>query len=120
MSGRTYLLISPRHSRYDLTMAIRTLVWKSPIKQTISHLKGHQDEDPYRVLDRWAKLNVQVDILVKAYWAETRDIPLNQHEQRIRGEGWTILMGKRKVCSRLKDTLYEYEHRPKMMARWEK
>ncbi len=60
--------ISPRHSYYDFMMAIKAFIEKSMIKWMTRHIKGHQNEDPYKVLDRWAKLNVQVDILAKASW----------------------------------------------------
>ena len=45
----------------------------SPIKWTCHHVAGHQDDDGIKVLDRWAKLNIEMDSLVKVYWNDMVD-----------------------------------------------
>ncbi len=66
------------------------MIRKIPVKKTMKHIKGHQDKNPFKVLDRWAKLNIQVDLIAKAYWEETVRITLQQYQQRIFGKGLTV------------------------------
>ncbi len=54
-------------------MAIRTIVKESPTTEAW-HVKGYQDQDPYRALYQWASLNLEVNILANVYWQETRQI----------------------------------------------
>jgi hypothetical protein len=40
------------------------------VKWSHQHVKGHQDDDGTKHLDWWARLNFEMDNLVKAYWAD--------------------------------------------------
>ncbi len=91
-------LISTNHAHFDLLYAIQGMIKVIPLCWKSRHVKGHQDNDTSTPLDRWARLNVEVDYLAQKYWQETQDIPLH-HQQRIRAEGWTVWLGKKKVCS---------------------
>ena len=55
---------------YDMISAIRWVIQQSPITWTHRHIKGHQDDDGTEPLDRWATLNVEMDNLAKAFWAD--------------------------------------------------
>ncbi len=70
--------VSQRYAHFDLTMAIWALFKENPLKLRIWHVKGHQDQDPYKVLDQWASLNIEVNLLAHACWHETKQIPLQQ------------------------------------------
>jgi hypothetical protein len=54
---------------HDLLSGIRTLIDQSPISWKFQHVRGHQDDHTeYHMLDRWARLNVDMDHLAKLYW----------------------------------------------------
>ena len=83
---------------YDLLSAIRQLLASSPIKWTSHHVAGHQDDDGIEVLDRWAKLNIEMDSLVKVYWNDMVD----QHQavnSPIEHEYWPVYISGRKISS---------------------
>ncbi len=69
------------------------------LKWKVHHVKGYQDQDSYKVLDQWAFLNVEVNLLAQTYWYETRN-PLCQQQQEVSGEGYTVWIGKQKICSK--------------------
>ena len=51
----------------------------SLVKWEIQHVKGHQDEDPfteYEDLDRWAQLNVDMDLKAKQCGSDTMTLQL--------------------------------------------
>ena len=51
---------------YNIILAIQKVIEISPITWNFVHLKGHKDKYiSYSQLDRWAQLNVLVDMLVK-------------------------------------------------------
>jgi hypothetical protein len=51
---------------YDMISAI----WMAMVQWTYCHVKGHQDDDRNKLLDWWAHLNVEMDNLAKAFWAD--------------------------------------------------
>jgi hypothetical protein len=60
----------PEDADYDLILDIRRKIAKLPIKATGRHVEGHQDDPrkrsgPPKSLDRWAKLNVEMDARAK-------------------------------------------------------
>jgi hypothetical protein len=58
---------------YDLQSAIRKMLENSPITWKWRHVTGHQDDDGIEELDRWARLNVEMDSLAKVYWNDMGD-----------------------------------------------
>ena len=57
---------SPHH---DLLSGIRFLISVSPLTWIFHHVRGHQDDHiAYSMLDRWARLNIDMDLLAKMYW----------------------------------------------------
>ncbi len=71
-------------------MAIQALIRNILQKWMMRHVKGHQDTDPFKILNGWAKHNVKVELIAKAYWEETYDTPLQLRQQRLFGEGWIV------------------------------
>ncbi len=63
----TDYFVSPNHTHFDFMTAIRYHVKQSPLRWKTCHVQGHQDDNPFITLDQWAKLNVEVDALAKAY-----------------------------------------------------
>ncbi len=59
--------ISPNHTHFNLTTAIHYQVWTTLIKWKVRHVRVHQDDNPFQSLNWWAKLNVEVVQLAKAY-----------------------------------------------------
>jgi hypothetical protein len=61
-------LIKIEDSNYDLLFAIRTLWAYSPLTWKFCHVKGHQDDhSPQEHLDRWARLNIEMDKRAKGH-----------------------------------------------------
>jgi hypothetical protein len=53
---------------YDMVSAIRAMLANSPLTWKWRHVKGHQDDDPFAVLDKWATRYVEMDKIAKSYW----------------------------------------------------
>ena len=65
-------------AHYDLIMATRAKVRKSPISFGFRHIAGHQDtKNPQRRLNRWEQLNVEMDEIAGEYRLQT----MNNREQ---------------------------------------
>ena len=68
---------------HDMLSGIRYLLSISPVTWTFHHVRGHQDDHAsYSQLDRWARLNVDMDALAKLYWTtltaqDTSPIPFS-------------------------------------------
>jgi hypothetical protein len=64
----SYNTINIEDSNFDLLSAICKLRSSSPITWTLRHIKGHQDDSkPMPDLDRWARLNVEMDTRAKTH-----------------------------------------------------
>ncbi len=44
-------LASPRHNHFDLTIAICSHIKERSLEWKVCHVRGKQDQDPYKVLD---------------------------------------------------------------------
>ncbi len=93
----TDYLVSPNHAHFDITTAIHHYVKQSLITWKTRHAWGHQDDNPFSSLDRWAKLNVEVDALAKAYLQVITKETGVHRQQRINGEGWSVWTGRQKI-----------------------
>ena len=60
--------VDPNMQQFDIIAAIRYWKDKSPIKWTSKHILGHQDNNPWNVLDRDAFHNCEMDQLAKERW----------------------------------------------------
>ncbi len=82
--------INPNHTHFDLTTAICTQVKATPIEWRVWHTKGHQD--PFKKLNWWDKLNIEIDHLAHRYLQELQESPRRQYQQRIYGGRMDILV----------------------------
>jgi len=103
---------------FDLVSAIRLALAESPVIWKYQHVKGHQDDAGVKHLDRWATLNVEMDNLAKAYWAEKAPEGPSRNST-ILGEYWPLRIQGNKVSGKADVTIYEYIHGGDMFRRWE-
>jgi hypothetical protein len=88
----------------------------SPLLWKIRHVKGHQDDHTaVQQLDRWGQLNVEMDLLAKAY------IPFAKCQPRhytISGKHWFLWVGGKKIVKDIAETLYEIAHVESVKQYW--
>ncbi len=63
----------PTDTHFDLVVATRSIMAACPIQWRHRYIKGHQDNDPAALLDRWATLNVEMDLCAKLHWVNTHN-----------------------------------------------
>ena len=93
-------LTTERGQHFDLIIGIRKLVQQSPLQWSFKHVYGHQDDNPYATLDRWATLNVEMDLAAKAYWHETAGLPV-QRSPNTAIACWEVSIGGDSICRNL-------------------
>ncbi len=91
-----------------------SIIWKARI------IWGHQDRNPFTILDWWAKLNIEVDQLAQGYLLELQESPSLSWQKKGLGEGWLAWIHQLKVVSHLRETLNKHEQKPKIWERWGK
>ncbi len=100
---------SPSDSHYDLLAAAHTLRDQCPITWSYRHVKGHQDDNPTAELDRWARLNIEMDLRAKTHWYANQS-QSQEIQYSIPGEPWSVWIQGRKVCVDIRNTLLDYIH----------
>ena len=103
-------LSNPHLSQFDLIAAIRHIIHRTPIKWKARHVKGHQDDDETIVLDRWALINIDMDLKAKEHWhrmQSDRSTP-GFIQQEIYGEPWSFWVGPRKISQRFREEVIEH------------
>ena len=66
--------ITSQRPHHDLLTGIRYLLSTSPITWSFHHVRGHQDDHvAYSLLDQWARLNIDMDLMAKMYWQTLKD-----------------------------------------------
>jgi hypothetical protein len=104
---------------YDMVSSLRRKVEQCPVEIRPMHVKGHQDDDGVKYLSRYAKMNIKMDALAKAYWSDTvmdyagDNIVLDE-------EYWTFRIAGRKVSSYLETEIFVYVHGNDQLRRWER
>lgn len=104
-------------SDYDLLSAIKTKLRASPVQWDHRHVKGHQDDDGTKILDRWEMLNTEMDGIAKTIWALQYDEPLDRNS-KVDGEYWPLFIHGRKVTGRLNTAIYDSIHGEAILKRW--
>ena len=62
---------TPKQPHHDIIHKIRAKLANSKLTWKSRHVSGHQDKHvPYHLLERWGRLNVEMDSLAKLYWNE--------------------------------------------------
>jgi hypothetical protein len=102
---------TPLQKHFDLISAIRWLMRDSPIKIELFHIKGHQDNVAFNVLDQFETLNVVMDSHAKAHWTmvQADDNDFVCHEQ-IPGEGSPLWIGFEKTTGEIRTPITEHVH----------
>jgi hypothetical protein len=98
---------TPLRKHFDLISSIRRLMRDSPIEIELFHIKGHQDDVPYNVLDRFETLNVVMDSHAKAHWTTVHDDDDFVRHERIPGEGWPLWIGFEKTTGEVRTSITE-------------
>ncbi len=109
-------LIRVEDANHDLLQAIRTLWAYSPISWRFKHVKGHQDDHTaLGSLDRWAKLNIEMDAKAKNHMAIAKRPP---HHYMIVHEPWSLWFEDKKITSDLPITIYDLVHASSAKEYW--
>lgn len=103
--------VTSRTKYFDLIItAPHKLVKESPLDWTFRHVKGHQDNFT-ATLDKWAGMNIEVDLEANYYWEEAR--PANTDpQQTIWGEPWSLWIGDQKLTGKIRKQVYDSIHDP--------
>ncbi len=89
-------IINIEDSNYDLLLTIRNLWAYSPLTWKFCHVKGHQDDhSSHEKLDRWAKLNVEMDSRAKRHIEIAKRSP--RHYMLVH-EPWSIWYKEKRSC----------------------
>jgi hypothetical protein len=109
-------IINADEPSYDLLAAIQHY-WKfSPISWKIRHVKGHQDDHKsIDQLDRWSRLNVEMDQLAKGYISTAKNAP---RHFAVHSEPWSLWVHDKKISSELSNTIYEIVHVKSVRDYW--
>jgi hypothetical protein len=92
----------------DLLRATRSLLLTSPLTWSFRHILGHQDTSKSLAsLDRWEKLNVEMDTKAKLHLDVTCRSPRHYAISR---EAWSVWLNGKKIVKDLAATIYEVVH----------
>ena len=112
--------INPHQPQFDLIAAIRGALRRVPIAWKPRHVKGHQDDDESAVLDRWASINIEMDLKAKEHWYSVQaEQPLPPIQQGIFGEPWALWVGSRKISQCIRDEVIEHIQGRKVKEYWD-
>jgi hypothetical protein len=101
---------------FDLIAAIKHQWRYSPILWKVRHVRGHQDKHTaINNLDRWSRLNVEMDQLAKAYIEVAKVRP---RHFSISGEPWSIWIENKKITKDIASTIYEIAHVDQIKQYW--
>ena len=99
--------LHPGQSDFDLLTGIRAKVTRLPIMVKWHWVRGHQDDLTTGSLDEWAKTNIYVDNMAKAYWNYLNRRDFAPTPQHFGDEGWSISLRNWKMSRLNKQALYE-------------
>jgi len=106
--------ISLNDSDYDIIMAARRAVTISPIKWHTRHVRGHQDRDKAHQLDKWERLNIEVDAEARDFLHTAKRIP---RHYIIGLEPWSLWYNEEKL-SKIPSILYDLVHSREARLYW--
>ena len=112
--------LSPQVPHYDILSAIRNLRRKMSTQVIFRYVAGHQDDKPGQQLDRWAKLNIECDLLAKLEWQEAFYHSYRSKDSKISHEAWSIWVGHEKITGRLRTELEEVTTGSSLLKYWAK
>jgi hypothetical protein len=125
LDGRQALLaaagdwpLNPERPDFDLITDIRAKLRKLPVKVSWKWVEGHQDDDKASLLDEWAKANILVDNIAKAFWNHLNRSGHEPAPQRLGDEAWAIHFHGRKLNRMDKSALYHAIMGPPTKEYW--
>ena len=125
LDGRQALLaaagdwpLNPERPDFDLITDIRRKITKLPITVKWKWVEGHQDDDKSTHLDEWAKANILVDNMAKAFWNSLNKAEHTPNPQRFGDEAWAIHYQGYKLNRMDKAALYHSIMEPTAKEYW--
>jgi hypothetical protein len=113
--------LNPSRADFDMLTDIRAKVKRLPITIHWKWIKGHQDDDvSFDDLDEWAKANVLVDNIAKAYWNHVVTEGSEPTAHRFGDEAWALYVNGTKVGKFDKQKIYRSIYEEKTMVYWAK
>ena len=111
--------LCPSRADFDMLTDIRAKIKRLPIQINWRWIKGHQDDDvSYDDLDEWAKANVLVDNIAKAYWNHVATTGPEPTAHRFGDEAWALYVDGGKIGKFDKQRLYKSIYEEKVMTYW--
>ncbi len=114
LDGRQALLaaagdwpLNPARPDFDLITDIRAKVKRLPVRVKWKWVEGHQDDDQSSHLDEWAKANILVDNIAKAFCNHLNHSDHVATPHRLGDEAWAIHFRGKKLNRMDKSTLYK-------------
>jgi hypothetical protein len=106
----------PHVPHYDLIIAIRRKIAVLPIRIILRFVAGHQDATQ-QPLDWWARQNVRMDKMAKAYMVQTAHLP--DYQQLVNQDAWALQIGT-KIGHRFHvREVYEQIYEPIVREYWQ-
>jgi hypothetical protein len=125
LDGRQALLaaagdwpLNPARPDFDLITDIRAKVKRLPVRVKWKWVEGHQDDDQSSHLDEWAKANILVDNIAKAFWNHLNHSDHVPTPHRLGDEAWAIHFRGKKLNRMDKSTLYKAITEPTVKDYW--
>jgi hypothetical protein len=113
--------LHPSQADFDMLHDIREKLKRLPITVRWKWIEGHQDDHvDYEDLDDWAKANVLVDNVAKAYWNHVLQMGESPAAKPLGDEGWAIYVSGEKVGRFQKRKLYDAISEERVMEYWAK
>ena len=103
---------------YDMLVAIRVKLKKSPLKWKYRHVKGHQDDNNNIILDHWANLNIEMDLLAKEKRAQEEQTP-SPRQWLIEDEPWILCISGVKQTKKFADNIHDFIGGEALCTYWE-
>ena len=104
---------------YDLILEIRRKLKALPITVSGRHIQGHMDKTtPYHMLDRWSKLNVDMDGQARELLENTRARSTNNPNIRFGSETVVVRLAGQKLSRIDRDELYLATYGTRTRNRW--
>ena len=108
--------VGPDVQQFDMIAAIRAQVAKSKVEWVSRQVQGHQDKNPYNVLDRFETLNCEMDASAKEHWEEK---VTTAYSFEIHGSPGSISINGRAFHTKVRQALYDHIHGKKLLRFWD-
>ena len=110
--------VDPTDQQFDMIAAIRQQLQATPIAWTSKQVAGHQDKNPYNVLDRFATINCEMDALAKQHWTQNHRAG-NHYSGEIYGSPWTLRVAGQPIHFNFKKAILEHTLGQDLQTFWD-